>query len=201
MHKGLLCSVSPYFKAALEGDFKEAQEKVIELTEDDSKTMEYFQFWLYAQSILDKEETVSSIEWDLLVELYVLGEARMIATLQNQVIDLMIRKATKENALPNNETMYDIFGKTCPGSPLRKFIVECSARLCVIPDWTWDFVDGAEKAQRDFLKDLVLEMYIDRAKKQEQDFWKIRCSYHTHAEGDARCSKDTPNPEKVLLRN
>ena len=201
MHKGLLCSVSPYFRAALESDFKEAQEQVIELTEDDSQTMEYFQFWLYTQSILDKEETVSNISWHFLIELYVLGEIRLIATLQNQVIDLMIRKTIKDNQVPTLKTMYDIFDKTCPGSPLRKLIVDCSARLCNLPTWQWDFIDGTERAQRDFLKDLVVEVYNDRAKKQERDIWKIRCTYHTHAEGEARCSENIPCPDKVLLKN
>ncbi|MCJ1435527.1 hypothetical protein MMC27_004901 [Xylographa pallens] len=198
MHKGLLCSVSPYFKAALKGDFKEAQEQVIELTEYDSQTMEYFQFWLYTQSILDKEETVSNIGWHVLVELYILGEVRLIAILQNQVIDLVIRKAIKDNNFPPSRTIYDIFDKTCPESPLRKFIVYASARNGCLDEWEWAFTDEGAIAQRDFLKDLVVEMYSDRKAKQERDFWKIRCDYHVHTEREARCSEDTPNPDKLL---
>ena len=199
VHKGLLCSVSPVFKAALEGDFKEAQEQVIELTEDNSETIEYFQFWLYAQSILDTEERVSSIEWHVLMELYMLGEIRLIASLQNQVIDLMIRKTAISKSLPEHKVMYDIFDKTSPGSPLRKLIVQTSARTGNLSEWEWGFADTSVIAQRDFLKDLVLELYRDRKTKQEQDFWKIRCTYHTHAEGEGRCSEDTPNPDRELL--
>ncbi|MCJ1379094.1 hypothetical protein MMC17_002194 [Xylographa soralifera] len=201
MHKELLCSVSPYFKAALEGDFKEAQEQKIELAEDDPETIEYFQLWLYMQSILDKEETVSSINWGALIKLYLLGETRLITTLQNQVIDLMIRKMYDGKKLLGHKLKYEVFDKTSPGSPLRKLIAEVSAQIGVLPEWKWSFVDGGEVAQRDFLKDLVLEMYRDRATRQEQDFWKIRCSYHIHAEGEARCSEDTPNPDTVLPRN
>ncbi|MCJ1389249.1 hypothetical protein MMC18_002105 [Xylographa bjoerkii] len=201
MHKGLLCSVSPYFKAALEGAYKEAQEQTIELIEDNAETMEYFQLWLYTQSILDKDDTVSSIEWHILMELYVLGELRLISDLQNQAMDFMIRKAAKTNALPEHKVMYDIFERTCPGSPLRKFIVEASARTSDLPNWKWDFVEGGETAQRDFLKDLVVEIYSDRARKQERNFWKIRCSYHIHREGEPRCPENTPNPDTVLSRS
>jgi len=201
MHRGLLCSVSPYFKTALEGDFKEAQEQKIELTEDDCEAMEYFQFWLYTQSILDKEETVSDIEWRILMELYVFGETRLITTLQNQVLDLIIRKVAKGKNLPEHKIMYDIFEKTCPGSSLRNYIVEASARIGNLAVWKWDFVDGEEIAQRDFLKELVVEMYKERTNKGERDFWMNRCSYHIHAEGEPRCSEYTPNPDNVLQKN
>ncbi|MCJ1283878.1 hypothetical protein MMC26_003209 [Xylographa opegraphella] len=197
MHMGLLCSVSPYFKAALEGDFKEAQEQVIELTEDDSEIIEYFQFWLYTQSILDEDETMSHIEWEILVGLYVLGDSRLIVTLQNHVMDLLLRNITYDRELPEFETIYGIYEKTCPASLLRRFIVEASARHADLDTWEWNFVDGVETAQRDFLKDLVLEVDKDHDKRQERDLWKIRCSYHIHTEGEARCSEDTPNPYKV----
>ncbi|MCJ1404985.1 hypothetical protein MMC11_008211, partial [Xylographa trunciseda] len=199
MHEGLLCSISPFFKAALEGDFKEAQEHTIELIDDDPEIMEYFQLWLYTQSILDHEETVSDIEWGVLLELYVLREIRLISTLQNQVIDLMIRKLAKANELPGLDMMCGSFARTFPKSSLRKFLIEASARVGTLDEWSWDFTEGNEVAQRDYLNDLVLELYNDRENKQRRDFWKIRCTYHTHAEGEPRCSENTPNPDMCSL--
>ena len=194
MHKGLLCAVSSYFKAALEGDFKEAQEQTIELSEDDPQAMKYFQLWLYTQEILDEGENVSSMDWRLLIGLYLLGEVRMIHKLQNEVIDLIIRKNPQETGFPL-QVMYEIYDKTCPMSPLRRIVVDMSARLGDLDEWSWDFADGGERAQRDFLKDLVLALYKDRGKRQVRNVWKVRCDYHVHAEGEPRCSEDVRNPD------
>ena len=47
-HKELLCEVSSYFKAALEGQFQEAETQTIKMVDEDAATFEYFQLWLYS---------------------------------------------------------------------------------------------------------------------------------------------------------
>lgn len=48
VHKELLCSVSDFFSAALNGGFKEAATGVVKLPEQDTETFQYFVHWLYS---------------------------------------------------------------------------------------------------------------------------------------------------------
>lgn len=56
MHKNLLCAVSDYFIAALEGNFKEAAEQKVELLDEDPEVIERFQLWLYTRDVLEEGE-------------------------------------------------------------------------------------------------------------------------------------------------
>ena len=47
VHKELLCSVSDFFSAALDGGFQESEAGVVKLPEQDVKTFQYFMHWLY----------------------------------------------------------------------------------------------------------------------------------------------------------
>lgn len=47
LSKELLCHVSPFFKAAFEGDFKEGQEQTMELLDDDVEAFGYVVTYLY----------------------------------------------------------------------------------------------------------------------------------------------------------
>jgi hypothetical protein len=49
LHRGLLCSHSPYFSHAFEGDFLESEEKTIHLPDVTASTLRIFQCWLYGQ--------------------------------------------------------------------------------------------------------------------------------------------------------
>lgn len=46
VHKGILCRESSYFKAALEGNFREAMECCVVLDDEDLETFERFNTWL-----------------------------------------------------------------------------------------------------------------------------------------------------------
>ena len=51
LHKRLLCENSEYFKAALEGSFKEATTQSIELLDDKVEIFKVFQHWLYTGTL------------------------------------------------------------------------------------------------------------------------------------------------------
>ncbi len=46
-HRGFLCHYSAYFKAVLQGPFREADEGVIDLPDEDVKIIELFARWIY----------------------------------------------------------------------------------------------------------------------------------------------------------
>lgn len=72
--KELLYSVSEYFKAALEGNFKEATEQKVELPDDDPEVVERVLLWAYTGKILDQGETVDDMSFMNLAGIYVFAE-------------------------------------------------------------------------------------------------------------------------------
>ena len=56
MHKDLLCSAAPYFKAAFNGNFPEAKSAVLELPEEDVVMFKRFQLWVYTNKLLEEGE-------------------------------------------------------------------------------------------------------------------------------------------------
>ncbi|KAL8686860.1 MAG: hypothetical protein Q9218_006811 [Villophora microphyllina] len=53
-HRDILCAGSDYFRAALMGQFKEAQSSRIEFPEEEPATLEVLLFWLYKYPPIDK---------------------------------------------------------------------------------------------------------------------------------------------------
>jgi len=184
MHKGLLCSVSDYFAAALKGNFREATELKIWFPEEPSWVFERFQLWLYSKQILDEGETASSLNYRELEALYVFAESRCITKLQNHLLDLLIQKSDIEHsiALPGR----DLEGTgSASSSPVQKLLVDFAAykgkfrKSCPLQD-----------CPKGYLVDLVrvLSGIRDVNATMRKDFWGGRCEYHIHAEGEPRCS-------------
>ncbi len=59
VHKDFLCNVSPFFAAALQGHFKEAEEDKVRLPVEDPKVFEYFLQWLYTKDLSHEELDLS----------------------------------------------------------------------------------------------------------------------------------------------
>ena len=195
IHHNLLCSASDYFKAALNGQFKEAEEQKIELLEEKPAVLESFQLWLYTNSILDEGESVPTLGWYLLIGIYTFAESRLIAALQNHAIDMIIRKANWADVVPAQSAIYR---DTVPGSRLRTLAVDMAASIGLLSEWQWTGSEDTLYDSTEYLVDLVKALYKQNTTKhpREKNFWKIRCNYHTHGEGEPRCSENTPDPYK-----
>ena len=125
IHKGLLCRNSSYFRSALEGEFKESSEGKVHLPEDDPEVFQRFQLWLYTGSVIESSgEGTKAIDWMVFFRLYVFGDARGVAGLQNATIDALIDKSHKEIALPSILGPNYIYDNTVEKSPLRRLMVD-----------------------------------------------------------------------------
>ncbi|KAL9630939.1 MAG: hypothetical protein Q9204_004469 [Flavoplaca sp. TL-2023a] len=84
VHHGLLCDRSSYFRAALQGQFQEAQANRIEFPEEDETTFEIFIRWLYGSKF-----EVATTSAGLQQAVTVMGFARRIVLLElhNDFID------------------------------------------------------------------------------------------------------------------
>ncbi|MCJ1404986.1 hypothetical protein MMC11_008212 [Xylographa trunciseda] len=184
IHQNLLCSASDYFKAALEGKFKEAEEKRIEFLEESSKVIERFQLWLYSGSILEHMES-----W-----IYFFAKIRLITKLENDVIDVLIRQQQKSNLCFQSEFM---FKETMKGSAIRKFCVDTMVRRGNLREW--DLERTYPPCSHGFLIEVILELALEKDRSREErehNFWEIRCDYHVHAKDEPRCSRYTPIPDQ-----
>lgn len=187
--KELLYSVSDYFKAALEGNFKEATEQKVELPDDDPEVIERVLLWAYTGKILDQGETVDDMSFTNLAGIYVFAERRCGPQLQNDTIDLLIQKSYVTGS--STDLLDPIehgnwYTKVSPSSLLRRLAAEISADVGSLASPSWKF----QTYPKDFLIGLIQALYRIREKGCAEDFWEIRCNYHIHPEGEPRCSDD-----------
>lgn len=186
MHKMLLYSSSDYFRAALDGGFKEAAEQRIELLEDDPKVFERFQLWLYTGKVFDRGEKSTALDHSMLVDIYVFAESRCIPGLQNHLVDTIIRKSAREGFYlrPSDGDMYS---NTASLSPLRKLAVHMAAHLGGLDRPSWEL----DKYPKDFLVALVLALHKRSTLEKDSDpratLWENRCKYHVHLEDEPLC--------------
>ena len=183
LHKGLLCNRSAYFRAALEGNFKEAKEQVVLLPEDDVDVFELFQFWLYSGNLLDTGESIVNLSASLLVSLYLFAETRCIPQLQDMTIDALIHHIEVTNTFPTG-SIPQIYDNTTETSPLRRLLVDVAAREGERRNGSWFSEERQHLYNRTFLIDLVVALYDRNPKARVQDFTGLRCDYHVHTEAE-----------------
>ncbi len=102
IHKSLLCNVSSYFNAALNGNYIEATESVIVLLDEKSEVFRRFNEWLYTHEVLQGVLSVNgkTDNWSILFDLYIFAEKRGIPRLQNAVVDAVIITSKVVHAMP-----------------------------------------------------------------------------------------------------
>ena len=189
LHKGLLCFYSDFFRAALNGSFKEAKDRRIEFPEVDIA----FQVWLYTQN-LPKNEVVSTKfypEWPLLIKLWIFGDGHQIPLLQNSVMDAIIDKVEKDNHIPIKELNL-AYSDTLPGSPLHKAFTDIMVYRSMMPgDKNCGNVESSCLAWSDdwpkqACLDVMAEMsrgWINKASRPSMPM-REKGYYHVHLKGE-----------------
>lgn len=137
MHKDHLTATSPYFRAALNGKFKEASMGIVTLKETSVATYSMFNEWLYTGKITDEPcmEKGLSVSGRLakdkptfpqLLDVWLLADYLLVPQLKNFINEKMVAKYEVWSVTPNKDFKY-FYENTEPGSPMRKFMVD----LCV----------------------------------------------------------------------
>ncbi|KAK4695923.1 hypothetical protein P7C71_g1920, partial [Lecanoromycetidae sp. Uapishka_2] len=191
MHRGMLCNVAPYFKAAFDGRFNEAKSKVLVLSEDDPEVFKRFQLWVYTDKVLEKGEAYGDISWTTLIELYVFGSIRGITDLQNAVVDILIDKSKSDNEVPTGDLQY-IYNNTPEGSPLRRLLIDWTVFKGVLTSESWFSEDLRCVYPADFLFDVASAQYVMICSKKPRvkDFKASRQDYYV-VQSDAPSGKAT----------
>ena len=169
-HKGLLCKASPYFRAALEGGFKEAEMQIIEWPEEKATIVKVFQVWLYSGSVslLPEDE---ARPWGILVSLYVLAEGHDLPALENSIIDYILRNVEQENLALHPFALGPSYNTIRPQASLRKLVVDlASAAFLVMNDYPQLRKSWSIALPRELLEDLVVALCeVTATKKRKVD--------------------------------
>lgn len=95
VHETLFTASSEFARMALKKDWKEAEDGVVPLPEDDTHSFGLYQQWLYTGNIFinRRPEPVQGQEhYDLLVKAYLLGEKLIDCNFKDTIIDCIIDK-------------------------------------------------------------------------------------------------------------
>lgn len=185
IHKGLLCHHSSYFAAALNGSFKEANEKVIHLTEESPETIKHFNLWLYTQTLLETGQNEAELDEMEVAALYIFAEKRDITKLQDAAIDAIIGFNILNNTVPIS-CMRLIYKNTPESAPMRRLLID----LCVSQGHE-EYLQAPYRKSfpHDALVDLGLAFYQWMKRRRvpsSYDFKGRRCAYHCHPK-DEKC--------------
>lgn len=137
VHDFLLKQTSKFFQTALKAEWKEGQEKKVDLPEDKPEAFGVYTEWLLHGKITPgtgkpTEDLTSydiTLEHLLLADLYVLGEKlmddRFCAGVMKAVAELCLVEATDGGQFfPGERAINTIFEGTREGSPIRAWLVD-----------------------------------------------------------------------------
>ncbi len=160
VHKGLLCETSPYFRAALQGGFKEAQDQTIEWPEEDPKITKIFQLWLYS-GILDFDaETLDESAWSTLVDLYGFAEPYDLPALKNSVMDIVLSYVIQDFWEIPWLVFNKVYSVTSPKAPLRQLLIDLAVHRRT-RSWEMDEpVDTEGLFLRHFPKEYLVDVML-----------------------------------------
>lgn len=106
----------------MRGEWKETQERIIPLPEDDPNIFSIYQQWLYTSLVHTRYHVALSTiddEYRTLVKAYILGEKVMDSNFKDSLADAIIEKLRSLRKFDTSLTSL-VFDNTPPASPLRR---------------------------------------------------------------------------------
>ncbi|KAL8859473.1 MAG: hypothetical protein Q9178_004151 [Gyalolechia marmorata] len=189
IHKGLLCHHSSVFRTMMEHDWKEKQEGIVTLKDEDPETFQRFMLWLYFGKVIDNEagETIETVTARQLVDCYILADRRDVPAMQNYIINTYLRKSRTAPPLLHGLQRY-IWRSTPEQSHLRRLFVDI---MVLRGDIAAEFKDENEKDTYDksYIVDVLIRKYATPKPISWDELYKKRCDYHIHNEKVPPCLK------------
>ena len=186
VYKAVLSNIAPFFKAALEGNFKESSEQKITLPEESPEVFRRFLLWAHSGSLLGHQEHVTDLSPEILIRLYIFGDAHGVPDLQNAAVDSLGMWSNYKKLSPVS-ILHLAFRDTRRGCTLQRFLVDWAAsRGSLREDW---FVE--EKLvlyPTVYLAELVMVLYDVKegtaSPIKDNEWAKPGCRYHIHPEAN-----------------
>ncbi|KAI9699791.1 MAG: vesicle coat component [Candelina mexicana] len=182
LHRDLLCARSKYFKAALGGDFKEAQDKAISYPDEDPAVFGLFISWLYCGTLQVPMDKCTLTHY---FKLYVLADKFSIEALKNLTIDAIREHYRLSGCYAGASRIEYIYSNTASRDPMRKFLVDSLASWYATEQESPDDEDDALlKAGGDIASDMWKAL-IRQFSYPKDPTAEVSCMYHEHKDTEA----------------
>lgn len=197
VHENLLIRSSPFFKAALGREFKEAKDRIVYLPESNAHAFRVYVQWLYTSQLHTKlifdlpTNQDSQWEWAILVKARLLGDCIQDIDFQDTVIDAMAEWANEApktcNDVPAHSSV-EVYGNTKDDSPLRRILVDFTAYRLI--SGTATALDKSHYPS-DYLTSVVgvLTERIRSNRIATPPYVQNKGGCHYHSHGDKVCYK------------
>ncbi|KAF2625324.1 hypothetical protein BU25DRAFT_473880 [Macroventuria anomochaeta] len=191
VHQDLLAFHSPFFRAALIGNFQEAQNKSVTLEEEDPQTFEFFVHWLYYKrlpneadapvellSIWAGEDDRGGLETGNLIRVYIFSEKYDIAALKTCALDDLYNHMTNPCVgLASSSQIGYAIDNLPSNSPMCRYLVDEHCHFATAGVWE----DLAALNYPSIFLERVLCRYTEYAHGGlEWDNSMPLCEYHEH---------------------
>lgn len=198
VHKDLLSKYSAFFRAALDGEWREGREKTIYLKEHKTEAFQIFQHFIYTGQVCssktgDLEERSESAlctidrEWARLSQAWIFGEAVLSTAFKDAVVDAMIAKF-KQTSIGLTNVQRAIYQHSTTNSKIRCLLVDNA-----VWDWSRHAFDAfSSKEPVDFFFDLARALHQYRRSGLEGKapyYGSNTCVYHEHGQ-ESPCYKN-----------
>ncbi|PQE12675.1 BTB POZ domain-containing protein [Rutstroemia sp. NJR-2017a BBW] len=197
IHKKLLCDRVKFFDKAFRGRFKEAEDGVMHLPEEDPDAFGLFVEWIY-QARLPSFHSLEDSK--LFYKLYMFAEKTVQEELANATADIL--RGAKYHFIGTKELVFDIieevYEKTIDRSPLRKL---CASDLaCQVHNHInrWGGFTNTPYPRRKCRQDLetvCMVEYMGDHGHGDPPFGWGKCHFHRHIETVSCASKPDEDQE------
>lgn len=166
VHKSFITQTSEFFESALKHGLSEGETYTIKLTAETPELMAHYLDWVYTTELPSGKTAFFSTTTDqkvaaynLLAELYVLGERRLDSAFRNAVTAEIVRLRPSQFGLHDcqlfqqGKMVNTIYQSTPTGSPARRLMVDLSLKFGC-PQCHTEILDKA------FLLDLTQALFV-----------------------------------------
>jgi len=184
VHQQALVRSSGFFRAACNGNFKEAEEKTIRLPEMDKEAFKSYVQWAYTNEVAVKadddpgDDAEQEARWNSLARLYGATHILLDIALRNAIIDRLI--LLHGNRTPNVRMVNAIYKLTT---------ADCKLRALVTDRWAavgrFDTEKGRLVKFEDFNHEFLVDFMratLDIGQTSIRPAWESRCHWHEHNE-------------------
>jgi hypothetical protein len=129
VHKDLLCDQSPFFAAALKGQFLEGVRQVVTLLDVDPKHFEHILLWFYTQRLEHADFFFKDGKptYFALLDMYALADRLAIEGMRNALVDRMADLAERTNSVPTPSDTYILYETIRENAPVRRLALDLFA--------------------------------------------------------------------------
>jgi hypothetical protein len=190
IYEDTLRTRSPFFEKALSGDWKEKNERMVQLPTAQPAAFSMYLDFIHSDCICLELEDESLVDPTLtLGPAYVLGDILLDHDFRDAIVDAIIHHATHKNQHPFELHQY-VFENTPSDWPLQKLLTDLLA-LRGRAAWLTESSEGilTEKALFEVLKVIFRRRELQTT--QDPRFQNGVCEdYHCHVKNNTTCYRD-----------